>query len=33
MGSDTIFDIDSAIEVCRQQFETIDQAEILAEKS
>mgnify|MGYP000438503067 CR=1 FL=1 len=30
---DSIFDIDTAIEVCRQQFETLDQAEDLAEKS
>lgn len=30
---DSIFDIDTAIEVCRQQTETLDQAEKLAEQS
>ena len=30
---ESIFDIDTAIEVCRQQEETLDQAETLAEKS
>jgi len=30
---DSIFDIDTAIEVCRQQEETLDQAEQLADKS
>ena len=30
---ESIFDIDTAIEVCRGQYETLDQAEALAEKS
>ena len=32
-SGDSIFDIDTAIEVCRQQEETLDQAEALSEKS
>ena len=32
-NGESIFDIDTAIEVCRQQEETLDQAEALAEKS
>ena len=32
-SGESIFDIDTAIEVCRQQEETLDQAEALAEKS
>lgn len=32
-AGESIFDIDTAIEVCRQQEETLDQAEALAEKS
>jgi len=32
-AGESIFDIDTAIEVCRQQEETLDQAEALSEKS
>jgi len=32
-SGDSIFDIDTAIEVCRQQEETLDQAVALSEKS
>jgi len=32
-SGESIFDVDTAIEVCRQQEETLDSAEALAEKS